>query len=741
MGSPEKEHHRRKRGHEHTPRAAPGARRLELLYDIGQQLTRSKQPEVLIPDVLSTMARALALRSAVLAMRIDGAMQLVAWPTNGSDVSASVEHARALFAYLLQEPELASTGVEVIRGRLPRAPPEGVGSAEQGNRFLVLPLAVEHRPPFGALQLESWTPLHEVDLSFVDTIVTQLAVALDRRVASERAAAVERRGAAAEAGISAARGREAKARAEADVARAVTRSLSEGVISVGGDGAVTMMNPAAERLLHWTEGEALGRELDEVAPLRGLDGAVLPAERRLARRVLRTGDEERDEECFLVDRSGLAFPVRYTASAIREGGHVVGAVVVFDNLSSLRVAEREQRTLAELGTALVATLEPADVMRAVCRTLVPAFADVCFIDRLFEDGHVERGEIAVADRLDPSSAEELRRWKPAPDREAPPERAIRTGKPVLVADPHAMARGVRDARHAALLGETGLASMIALPLVARGRPLGALCCGLAGPRRYGLADVALATDVAQRVALALDNTVLYGQAQAAIRARERTLAVVSHDLRNPLGAILTGAALLVRSAEAEDWRERCLAVATRIQRTAGRMNALVEQLLDFSRIQAGRLTLDLQDRAAEALVAEAAASVEAEARGKTVALTTAIEAPVRLVRCDFDRMLQVLANLLGNAIKFTPSGGSVTLRVEAAPDAVRFSVADTGPGIPEEQRAHVFDAFWQAKPGGRAGVGLGLAIVKGIVDAHRGTIDVQSKPGAGTTFTVTLPAP
>ncbi len=102
-------------------------------------------------------------------------------------------------------------------------------------------------------------------------------------------------------------------------------------------------------------------------------------------------------------------------------------------------------------------------------------------------------------------------------------------------------------------------------------------------------------------------------------------------------------------------------------------------------------------------------------------------------------MLQVLVNLLGNALKFTPSGGSVTLRVEEAPRGVRLSVSDSGPGIPSELRDRIFDAFWQAKAGSRAGAGLGLAIVKGIVDAHHGTIEVRSEVGSGTTFTVTLP--
>ena len=201
---------------------------------------------------------------------------------------------------------------------------------------------------------------------------------------------------------------------------------------------------------------------------------------------------------------------------------------------------------------------------------------------------------------------------------------------------------------------------------------------------------------------------------------------------------MNASALLSKRGGA-DWSDRCTGGLEKMKRSAERATALVEQLLDVSRARAGQLCLRVGEHDVAAIVVEAMTAVEPAAQEKNIALRMEIEATAKRLRCDVDRILQMLGNLLGNAIKFTPSGGTVILRATGAEREISFAVADTGPGIPEAQIPSLFEAFWQGAPGSTSGAGLGLAIAKGIVDAHGGTITVESTVGAGTTFTVVLP--
>jgi PAS domain S-box-containing protein len=227
----------------------------------------------------------------------------------------------------------------------------------------------------------------------------------------------------------------------------------------------------------------------------------------------------------------------------------------------------------------------------------------------------------------------------------------------------------------------------------------------------------------------------------AILAREEILAMVSHDLKNPLGAILLTTALLRRMELEGEQGERVRGNVEKIQRAAERMNSLIRDILDVARIEAGHFLVEpaphsplaLMDEAIELLqplAVQKGLRLERQARGESLGP----------VRCDRERVLQVFSNLLGNAIKFTPAGGLVCVRAEPGEGAtVRFSVKDTGPGIPAEQVPHLFDRYWQARDKARMGTGLGLFIARGIVTAHGGHIWVDSTVGVGSTFSFTLP--
>lgn len=247
-----------------------------------------------------------------------------------------------------------------------------------------------------------------------------------------------------------------------------------------------------------------------------------------------------------------------------------------------------------------------------------------------------------------------------------------------------------------------------------------------------------ATDIDERKQAEAERQRLYELAQRAVRARDDVLATVSHDLRNPLGTIVL-AADLVREQALSQRDAVTVKQAQLIVRAARRMEGLISDLLDIATIESGHLSLRPAPTAVGPLLAEAMEAAQATVAEKGVKFEGEASDPAVEVNCDKDRVLQVLANAIGNAVKFTPAPG--TIRVGARRDGafVRFSVADTGPGIPPDQLPHVFDRFWKGGDSSRAGRGLGLAISRGIVEQHGGTIEMKNRDGGGATLSFTLP--
>jgi PAS domain S-box-containing protein len=243
---------------------------------------------------------------------------------------------------------------------------------------------------------------------------------------------------------------------------------------------------------------------------------------------------------------------------------------------------------------------------------------------------------------------------------------------------------------------------------------------------------------AQRARLLEAERLAREGAEAASRMREDLVAIVSHDLRNPLFAITTSVALL-HQFNALDETGRATKCVETIARSAERMRRLISDLLDVASIDAGRMAVDPRPQSAASLLQEAIEMLQPVASDKSLRLEADPIQPSVGVQADKERILQVLSNLIGNAIKFTREGGSIQVRAESIDGMLRFSVIDTGHGISEEQLPHLFDRYWQAKKDGRLGIGLGLSIAKGIVDAHGGRIWAESTVGLGTTFHFTLP--
>ena len=240
-------------------------------------------------------------------------------------------------------------------------------------------------------------------------------------------------------------------------------------------------------------------------------------------------------------------------------------------------------------------------------------------------------------------------------------------------------------------------------------------------------------------ALAAANATLYRQEQQAVRVREQILAVVTHDLRNPLGTILLTTAVLGKRSVPEERRRGLHSALERIKRAAHRMQRLIEDLLDFASIETGRLAIVCELNDPAGIIDETLASFEHSAQESHLLLTTEVEPRLSQISCDRDRILQVLSNLVGNAAKVTAAGGHITLRVEARDSELWFSVADDGPGIAEDDLKHLFERYWRSDDVQYKGTGLGLAIAAGIVAAHGGRIWAQSQLGHGATFCFSVP--
>lgn len=322
--------------------------------------------------------------------------------------------------------------------------------------------------------------------------------------------------------------------------------------------------------------------------------------------------------------------------------------------------------------------------------------------------------------------------------------ALRSTEPLIIPD----TRADPVYRQVPTVETLGVAAYAGIPLVsAEGHVLGSFCVIDFEPREWSTRDVGILQELAasalREVELQANARQAEAQAKAAedaLRLREEVLGVVTHDLRNPLNAIFMSAALMLDVLPDDDdhmLERRQFGI---IKRASTRMERLIQDLLDMSRIEAGRLTVQVERISVAPLIGEALEMLQPLAAEAGLRLQSEVPPELPPVQADRDRLLQVFSNLAGNAIKFTPAGGTVTLRAADEGGHVRFTVADTGTGIAAEHLPNLFNRFWQGAHADRRGVGLGLSIVRGIVDAHGGALDVVSEPGVGSAFSFTIPA-
>jgi PAS domain S-box-containing protein len=447
-------------------------------------------------------------------------------------------------------------------------------------------------------------------------------------------------------------------------------------------------------------------------------------------------------------RGGLYLANKHGAAEFSEDDRILAEmfadrVAIAIEVVRLRRIEQRERARFELlaKTAPLLTESLADyqaTLQTIARAVIPALGDICAIDLVQEEGGVRKVAIYSTDWSRQGDLEELL----GVFRHVPADlwRVIETRRPLRCELEEPGRTGPADSEQRERLAKFGVTSWILAPMVLGERVIGVLrFCMVEPGRKFSDDDVSLAAEVARMAALAVNQATLYAAAQTAIDARNTLLSFIAHDVRNYLSTIRMGAELLSRAGPEGKRRKGCKQLDA-IKRAAAQMERLIEGLRDASMIETGQFSVQKEPGDPAALADEAVRSFEPQAEAASVRLTSNVEGHPPRAHCDAMRVLQVLSNLLGNALKFTPSGGEIRITVKSASEGVCFSVSDTGCGIPEEQLARVFERHWRARPAARGSTGLGLYIAKGIVETHGGRIWVQSKVGEGTTFSFTLSA-
>jgi PAS domain S-box-containing protein len=410
-----------------------------------------------------------------------------------------------------------------------------------------------------------------------------------------------------------------------------------------------------------------------------------------------------------------------------------------------QAAQKRSNFLAEASHVLASSLDYRTTLTSVAQLAVPALADWCIVDVIENNLPVFSNPVIAASEPEKEAlVRELRQRYPIPvDADYGPPKVLQTGKSELLTNivESSLERNAHSEERLSLLHQLQLKSQMIVPLLVRKRHLGTIIFASAQPgRHYTIVDVAMAEQLAQRAAFAIENAQLYQQAQEANRIKEEFLAIVSHELRTPLNSML-GWVQMIRNRKLDE-ALTFKALAT-IERNAQLQRKLIEDILDISRIVQGKIRLNLRKVDLVLVINAAIEAIYPTSDIKDIQVESNLDSSVGEVMGDAERLQQVVWNLLSNAVKFTPSGGRVEVHLKKVNSNVQITVSDTGKGISTDFLPYIFERFRQADSTTtrtEGGLGLGLSIVRYLVEMHSGTVHAASEgEGLGATFTVLLP--
>ena len=534
-------------------------------------------------------------------------------------------------------------------------------------------------------------------------------------------------------------------------------NIRDAVVVVEAESAhVTLWNPAASELLGYEAAEVHGRLLWEL--LEELEHAPEWS-------TARSGSRQ-TLELFARHKDGSEVCVELTLSRLdsadSRGSYVL---VVVRDISLRRLAEQERidlireqvaseqsavahrrlEVLAETSRLLDASLDYEATLQEVARVAVRALADWCIVHLLEQDGSIRWLALAHGDPAKEALARELQERYPATEGVA---RVLRTGAAEVYngqANDADRAARAHDAEHLRLLRELDSRAVMIVPLTARGRMLGAVSLiSTAAGRAYDTSDLAIAEELARRCGQAVDNARLHTEAQAAVKARDRFVSIASHELRTPIARVKGYAEMVLAAHSDGDLTDEMLTRSLkRIDHASDRLTGLVRDLLDVSKISAGNLPLRLRTVEVTDLVREVVGRYQEQLSSGDGHLLLDIVGSPGAVSGDPDRLEQVLTNLLDNAVKYSPDGAELSVRVQPKARGSLVEVSDRGIGLPPEAAERIFEPFSRAENAEErqiTGMGLGLYICRNIVEQHNGRIWAKSDGlGHGCVISVWLP--
>ena len=487
------------------------------------------------------------------------------------------------------------------------------------------------------------------------------------------------------------------------------------------------VNQSALRIAGKTAAEMLGKHVLEVFPEVASDPI-----HQTTQRVMESRQAESVETYY----------------APRHGWYVNSIYPVADGIAIFSRDTTEQKLLAqnlaflaEASKILSSSLDYQQTLRSVARLAVPRIADWCAVDMLTGPHTVELLAVAHVDPEKIRWAEELRQRDPVDlDRPTGLAKVVRTGRSEFYPEitDELLVATAKDERTLELARGLGFSSAMIVPLMAQNRAIGALSFVAASSgRHYTQSDLAMAEELASRAALAIENSGLYGASQRAVSLRDDFIVAASHELRTPVTSLKIYTEVLQRQAaqRGDEQVSRQLGkMLAQIERLAG----LIGDLLDVSRIEAGRLELRREAVDLRRLVDDVVDAVQAT----TTRHLVTVHGHSRPVLGDRERLGQVLTNLLTNAVKFSPRADRVVVRLVDGEEGAVIEVEDFGIGLDPEHLPRVFDRFYRvSSPDEKTypGLGMGLAIAHEIVRRHDGALEVASEKGQGTVFRVILP--
>lgn len=482
---------------------------------------------------------------------------------------------------------------------------------------------------------------------------------------------------------------------------------ADAIIVVDESQLVMHFNYGAEQVFGFSAAEVIGQPLSLLLPTRfhEVHHAHVKAFAMSSENARRMGHRR-----TVVGRrkDGSEFPAEAAISKLQAADSSRIFSVVLRDITEQKFAEDAERFVAHSLAQMTSSLDEVTVSQRIVEDVVPMLADACVLE--LGEGQETRRVCHASDERTRSALITLA------------EEFAETDGSDVWRDLHARSR-------------------LIVPLIIGNKILGRLWLFDLGTRsdRFGAQIRSVIEEFVRNAAFALENSQLYATARRATEVRDEVLGLVSHDLKNPLGAIAMCVRIL-REAPTTD-RAAHDRMISAISESVVWMQGLIRDLLDVTSIEAGRLAIDRQPVVASKLASSALGMVMSELALKAIKLDVQVSDDLPIIDVDGARIVQVLSNLIGNAIKFTPAAGRITVTIKQTADGTLFSVADTGIGIAHAMQAQIFNRFWQQQPAHQGGHGLGLAIAHGIVSAHGGRLRVESEVGKGSDFSFVIPYP